>query len=284
MKRFKMWMICLMLCILFCGCGKVFKENKPAIIAQVEEFKGYTRYIGKEEYELCSYFALRDAAEDLSEEEKKERVEAYINRVNAVFYLGNKLGLCEPYSFDVIKLRMEQENEIRKIKKEKGEPIYGLESFSLNTYFQYMLDTVEADLKTYLEGQADNEVIAAARKYFEENKEDFLYREEVVYTSEVAGREETLTADADMISFLGDADPGLADFLLVGEPGEVYEDIAGEGNRRVVIAEVKNSPDTFEHNRDAAIITYIYGPLYTQLIDMVAENNPVTYDTDVIYE
>ena len=55
----------------------------------------------------------------MSEEEKAQKVKEYINSVNAVFYLGEKLGLCEPYSFGEMKLRMEQENASRKAKKQR---------------------------------------------------------------------------------------------------------------------------------------------------------------------
>ena len=277
-KKTLFLIIIMLLCWNISGCSSFSKENKPEIVRQAEELKGYTRYVGQEEYELCYELVSRDLDDNISEDEKKEKVEEYINRVNAIYYLANTLGLCEPYSFDVIKLRMDQENALRKVKKENGEPVYGLESFTLNTYFQYMLDTVEADLKTYLESCVDNEVIARAREYYEENKESFRYREEVVYTSEVGGKEEKLTADSQMINFMGDADPALADFLMAGDVGQVYEDISGEGSRKVVILEIKESEDGFRDNYDAAILSYIYGHLYSELIDTVAENNPVSFD------
>lgn len=281
LKRTLLILICVILGCNMTGCSFFGEGNKPAVVRQVEELKGYTRSVGSEEYELCYELVTRDMEESLAEEEKKEQVESYINRVNAIYYLANSFGLCEPYSFETIKLRMSQENDLRKIKKDNGEPIYGLESFTLNTYFQYMLDTVEADLKTYLESQVDNEVIARARKYYEDNKGSFRYREEVVYTSEVGGKEEKLTADSSMINFLGDADPGLADFLLVGKEGEIYEDISGEGSRKVVIREVKESKDGFEDNYNAAIVAYIHGQLYTELIEMVISNNPVSFENEI---
>ena len=77
--------------------------------------------------------------------------------------MANKFNLCEPYSFQTLKLRLEQENESRKVKKANGEAIYGLEQFTLEQFFQYRLSTAEASLRTYLEGQRDERILKEAK-------------------------------------------------------------------------------------------------------------------------
>lgn len=259
----------------FTACDKAEDKVAKGIIEQVESYQGYQREISKEEYDLYTYFVKREAAEELTDEELADRVEAYANRVNAVFHLANKLNLCEPYSYEVLKLRMEQENEIRKVKKDNGEAIYGLEQFTLENFFQYQLSLVEAEIRTYLEGQVDEEIVKEAKEYYEANKDAFRIREKVVYEVTLAGETKEETADREDINFLQDADPALADYLQLGKEGDSFTDFQGEGERKVVIKEIHENEDGFEKNREAAISYYISQKLYPYLIDTVAKNNPV---------
>lgn len=261
--------------------GKTETQKAESIISRVEAYQGYQRQVHQEEYDLYAYFVEREVSEELSEQEMEKKVKDYANKVNAVFHLANKFNLCEPYSYEVLKLRMEQENEIRKVKKEKGEAIYGLEQFTLEQFFQYRLDTVEADLRTYLEGQSDDTMIGEAQKYYEENKDAFRIREKVVYEMTAEGKNQTVTAERDQINFMGDADPGLADFLEHGELNERYEDIQGDGKREVIIKEITYNESNFESNKEAAVVAYINLQLYEELIQMVAENNPVEFRLNI---
>ena len=152
MKKRKWFLWVLVFSFLFCqlvGCGK--KVEADSLREKVEKYQGFQRLVEEEEYQLYCYFVEREQGHDVTEPEPEEKVREYANEVNAIFHLANKFGLCEPYSYEGIKLRMEQENELRKIKKEKGEAIYGLEKFSLEQFFLYKLGTVEADLRSYLQ-------------------------------------------------------------------------------------------------------------------------------------
>ena len=106
----------------------------------------------------------------------KEKVKEYARKVNAIFFLGDKLGLCEPFSFELLKLRMEQENQSRKLKLENEEIIYGLEQFSLETFYQYTLDNLKTKIHSYLEEHIDAGILNLAKKYYEENKNLFKFR------------------------------------------------------------------------------------------------------------
>lgn len=243
-----------------------------------EEYKGYTRVITQEEYDFYEYFVKRDLSENVNDEELERKVKSYANKINAAFYLGNQLGLCEPYSFEALQLRMEQENSSRQVKLAQGEVIYGLEQFDLQTYFQYTLDNLEASLKGYLEENADDEILKMAETYYEAHEEEFRNRVEVVYEEIIGNTIETVTADADMISYIGKADPGLADFLGIAETGDVYEDEKDYQKRKIILKEITYNEDGFENHADLALYRFVRNELYDQIITKVAENNPLEFE------
>lgn len=275
--------VCLlpMLFCLFAGCENKAKKQEKNLLAVVEEYKGYEREIGQDEYDFYTSFIKRDLTEEVTTLELKQKIEDYANKVNAMFYLANKLGVCEPYSYENLKIRMEQENELRKIKKEEGEAFYGPEQFTLEQFFQYSKDTTEANLRTYLESWTDADTIEKAQVYYEENKEKFRVREAVTYEVTEKNTTQIVTADRIQMNLLANADPGLADFLELGEEKEQYEDVQEEGKRIVIIKEIRYNEEGFEANKEAAISAYIQQCLYQELIEMVAENNPVSFRLEI---
>lgn len=254
------------------------QKKSVSVLDTIDAYRGYTRVVSREEYEFYQYFVERDLSRDVSEEELDELVKAYAGEVNAAFYLGNQLGLCEPYSFEALELHMEQENASRQVKLEQGEAIYGLEQFSLRTYFQYTMDNLQVSLTGYLEENADEEILQMAETYYEEHQEEFRYIEEVVYEQTLGGVTETLTADANTLSYLGKADAALADFLAGSEVGSVYKDIQNQQERYVVLKEIIYSEDSYENHAETALYRFVRNELYDSVIAKVAENNPVEFE------
>lgn len=259
------------------GCSK---EKKSELVSTIKEYKGYIRLVAQEEYEFYEYFVKRNVTDTITEKEFKEQVKKYANEVNAVFYLGNKLNLCEPYSFELLQIRMEQENDIRKVKKEKGEAIYGLEQFNLQNYFQYTLDNLELDIIEYILQNADEAIVDDAEAYFERNKASFKVRESVVYESTIDGETNEVTAAREELNFMGKSDMGLADFLETAEIGEEYEDTLNGSQRKVVVKEITYYEPEFKENESAMIQNYIQAELYPELIETVAKNNQVEFELD----
>ena len=244
MKKRSLSAICIVVIAAFVTTLFITKEQKEKTSTLLEglySYQGYTRVISEEEMEFYRYFVERDLPNDTDENEITEKVKEYANEVNAIFYLGNKLGFCEPYSFDALKLRMEQENTERKISLEQGEVVYGLEEFSLEIYFQYVMDNVESDLQSFLEENADEGIYSRAETYYQEHEEEFIYRKEVTYEQTLDGVTQTLTADVDTLSLLGKTDTAMADFLQMAESGEIYEDTTEEGERRILLKEITYS-------------------------------------------
>lgn len=281
MKKKSLSAICIVVIAAFVTTLFITKEQKEKTSTLLEglySYQGYTRVISEEEMEFYRYFVERDLPNDTDENEITEKVKEYANEVNAIFYLGNKLGFCEPYSFDALKLRMEQENTERKISLEQGEVVYGLEEFSLEIYFQYVMDNVESDLQSFLEENADEGIYSRAETYYQEHEEDFIYRKEVTYEQTLDGVTQTLTADVDTLSLLGKTDTAMADFLQMAESGEIYEDTTEEGERRILLKEITYSDKGYENNVEMALYRVVRDELYDEVIKTVAMNNPVSFE------
>lgn len=248
------------------------------MLDSIEQFRGITHVVSQEEVEFYRYFVERDLPNDISEEEIALRTDEYIKYVNAIFYLANKWGISEPYSFELLELRMQQENQQRKIKIESGEVVYGLQQFTLETYFQYRLSNLETDLCQYLEQNIDKEILQLAKKYYKENKEKFRYRTKVTYELMVDNKSEIISVDASQLNLLGKTDGALADFLLLGEIGQSYEDVFNGKTRKVVLRGIIFNEDGFENSKEIIIYKYIREELLDMIIKRITVNNPIEYE------
>lgn len=269
--------IILLIALTGVGCRKREEENIPEMMELVGDYQGYTRTIGGEEFEFYQYFVEREASERTGEEELRGQVMEYANKVNAIFFFGNKLELCEPYSFELLKLRMQQENDRRQLRLEKGEPVYGLEQFDLSSYFQYTIENLENSIISYLTDAAGEETVREAKDYFKEHSSERKIRTEVVYELLAGEKKETVTADREQLNFMGKADKGLADFLETAEIGACFEDDQDGDLRKVTVKEIHYEEADLEKQPEAAVENYIYEVVYPQLIEKIAQENPLEY-------
>lgn len=269
--------IILLIALTGVGCRKREEENIPEMMELVGDYQGYTRTIGGEEFEFYQYFVEREASERTGEEELRGQVMEYANKVNAIFFIGNKLELCEPYSFELLKLRMQQENDRRQLRLEKGEPVYGLEQFDLSSYFQYTIENLENSIISYLTDAAGEETVREAKDYFKEHSSERKIRTEVVYELLAGEKKETVTADREQLNFMGKADKGLADFLETAEIGACFEDDQDGDLRKVTVKEIHYEEADLEKQPEAAVENYIYEVVYPQLIEKIAQENPLEY-------
>lgn len=255
-------------------------DDVNQVIEDLKNYQGYTRVVKQEEYEFYKYFVERNIGTEISSEEMDEKVKAYINEVNAVFYLGNQYGLCEPYSFELLKLRMEQENESRKVKQKEEEVVYGLTEFTLETYFQYVYTNLETDIQDYLADNSGGQMIQDAKNWYEEGMKDSQIVESITYQVTQDGVTEKLVADQTQLKFLGKADMGLADFLSAAKVNDRYEDDQTGSYREVVVLDIQYTKEDFEGNELAVIVDYIRQKVYPMVIEQVKEQNPVEFQLD----
>lgn len=255
-------------------------DDTNQVIEDLKNYQGYTRVVKQEEYEFYQYFVERNIGTEISSEEMDEKVKAYINEVNAVFYLGNQYGLCEPYSFELLKLRMEQENESRKVKQKEEEVVYGLTEFTLETYFQYVYTNLETDIQDYLADNSGGQMIQDAKNWYEDSMKDSQIVESITYQVTQDGVTEKLVADQTQLKFLGKADMGLADFLSTAKVNDRYEDDQTGSYREIVVLDIQYTKEEFEGNELAVIADYIRQKVYPMVIEQVKEQNPVEFQLD----
>lgn len=258
----------------------VVKEGPPketSLLETLEGYKGYIRQVAQEEYNFYTELVKRDLTQDLSEEDLEAQVKEYINTVNATFYLGNQLGLCESYSFHGLQIQMQHENDSRKIKKEKGEPIYGLEQFDLTSYFQYVMSNLEVDLVDYLVKHADNTLIAQAKAYFEANAEAYREVASITYNVTENGKTTLHTVSQEEVRTLQNQDGELFDFLEEAEQGDLFTYEVAGSERRVGVVSIEYRDTVFEESKSAILRDFIQGQVYENLIATVAKNNPVEF-------
>lgn len=267
--------VIVLMCVSLFGCQSAKEDS---LVETLSSYQGYVRVVSQEEYDFYRYFVERDAGAKLSQEDLDEKVKAYTNQVNATFFLGNKLGLYEPYSFNLLQIRMEQENDNRKVKLEQGEAVYGLEQFDLYTYFQYELSNLKIDIQSYILEHCDSQIKRQAEVHYNSNKENYVVRDMVEYQITIDDETESVVADRTQLKFLGSADSGLADFLVNADLNETYEDVWNGKQRSVVVTDVEYQEISFKENEMSAIENYIEAKLYPSLIDEIAKNNPVEFD------
>lgn len=265
------------LVILIAGVVREGRPKEQSLLETVEAYKGYTREVGREEYDFYAALVKRDLTEEISEEALDERVKEYANTVNATFFLGNKLGLCEPYSFQNLQTQMQNENNARKLKKEKGEPIYGLEQFELNGYFQYVISNLKIDLVDYLTEHADSAMIEQAKAHYEENREAYRQLSSITYRMTENGETTIKNQSREELRSLQNTDGELLDLLAEASEGDVFSYEWNGSLREVEVTAVIYQDSSFEENRTTALRAYVEGQVYDGLIAKAAEDNPVSF-------
>lgn len=266
------------LVILIVSVAREGQPKETSLLETLEGYKGYIRQVGQEEYDFYTALVMRDLTEELSAEELDAKVKEYINTVNATFYLGNRLGLCESYSFQGLQNQMQHENDSRKMKKEKGEPIYGLEQFDLTSYFQYVKSNLEVELMNYLVEHADNTLIEQAKAYFEADPDAYREVASITYHVTENGQTTLHTASQEEIRTLQNQDGELFDFLAEAEQGDSFTYEVAGSEREVEVISIEYQGTTFEESQTTILRDYIQEQVYKNLIATIAKNNPVEFD------
>ncbi|WP_149466338.1 hypothetical protein [Paenibacillus antarcticus] len=253
------------------------EEAQPSITDEIFSYSGYTRVIEKQEYDFYEYLAQREM-DDISDSKLlAQNTKELAQTANAQFYLGNKLGLHEPYSFENMQVQMKLENARRKISQEKGQAIYGPESFDIYRYYQYVFSNLEVDIIDYIARHADESMDKKARLYFEENKDKYDHPEQIVYLITENGEEEEHTIDWRQLSSLEKADSELAQFLREGGEYQQFSYNFGSIKRNVKIHSVTYMKTDFEHQKNLIVSDFLRSGYYKELLKEVEMNNPIVF-------
>lgn len=257
------------------------EEKQPGITEQILAYSGYSRVIGQQEYDCYEYLAKREM-DDVSDKALLAHHTKYLAQTaNAQFYLGNKLGLYGPYSFENLQEQMKHENAERAMKKEQGQAIYGPEVFDIYTYYQYVSSNLEVDIIDYLASSADASMLAKARTYFEENKKDYNHPEQVVYSLSENAKSEVYTIDWRQLISLESADSQLAHFLKEGSDNQEWSYVFGSLKRNVKIHSVTYVKTDFEQQKAYIVSDFLKDGYYKELLQEVAKNNPMSFSENI---
>lgn len=253
-------------------------ENSPSggLMEELAAYRGYSRTVSQEEYDF-----FREIAEDSrpAGEDADMYTKAYINRVNAKFYLGSRMGLCDPFDYAAMKLRTEQENTIRAAKVADGQTVYGVTGFTPASYFRYVEADLDAAIVTYMKDHVDKGMEEQAEDYFNAHSDAFLQLESITYQVEENGKRETVTAERATLRNMENSDGTLSDFLYSAQPGDSMDYQTPEGvERRVTLVETATQMPTFDEARDAALDAWLRAEVLDGLYATIAENNPVQFD------
>lgn len=280
-KNYKMWLVVpVFLFFLLVGSGLVKSGNleEDSLLLQMQSKQGYIRTVGNEEYEFFKKLVDRDQPDDITEEELDALTREKVNRVNAEFMLASQMDLCNPYSFESFRRDMENENNQRKLKKEKKEVFYGPEKFDLITYFNYILSNHKLDMVTFIMENADAQVMEGSRAYFEEFSEKYLTIKEIKYLLSENSEQQEMIIKREELSTLEKTDSTLFEFLYYGEINDTMDYMYNNHQRTVQIISVEYEELSFENNIERVVRDYITNVYLEDWIQRIEENSPVEFN------
>ncbi len=256
------------------------------LVRGLERKSGLIRTVGQDEFQFYQNISERDDTtrinstnieNDQQSERNIQNTKDFINRVNAEFYIANQLGLCEPYSFKSFQRGMEKENNLRKIKKERGEVFYGPEQFNLTSYYTYVSSNLKLKTADKIIQSADSKMVDEAKQYFAKNKAKYDSISNIRYELSENGTVTTKELKQSDFITLKTTDGELFDFLYRGKNGEEKEYSLNDRMRKVKILSKSMDQSTFENSESTVMRDYVTLVYYDWLVDTVAKNNPVQF-------
>ena len=253
------------------GCSE---NKKPDIISDIEGVKGYVRTVSEEEKEFYRGILGKSVSQD---EDLEKAVEEKINEDNALYLISNKMGLTQPYSFQLLQDNLEKENRTRKAKLQQGIIFYGKEEFTLEEYYNWNLSNIKTDVVESLYSSCGDYYRDDCEKYYNENKEEYMEISEVTYIIEENGETQEKTITEEELSSLANTDGDLFTALYNGEEGQTTVLENSDESRKVQIVSKEHTTSTFEEAYVMVMRDYLTNCVLQDLIDMVAQANPVDY-------
>lgn len=282
-KRVLLWTLlgvaAVAVAVLLAVLWKGGRASSGGLLEELASYRGYSRTVSREEVDFFRSLVEDDCpdGEDLDAYTKE-----YIGLVDAKFYLGSRLGLCDRFDYDALQLRVEQENTIRAAKIADGQTVYGVTSFTPASYFRYLEAELDADIVAYLASHADKGMEKRAEDYFNAHPDAFRQLDSITYQVEENGESTTVTAERTTLRNLENSDASLSDFLYSAQPGDTMDDQSPEGTaRRVTLVETATQMPTFDEARSTALDSWLRAEALDSLYATLAENNPVQFDPNV---
>ena len=214
---------------------------------------------------------------NLSQEELEAAAQDYITQVNAVYWLGSELGLCEPFDFGVLQQDWEDENAQRESKRQTGEVYYGPDTLTLDVYFPYQYSALQSDIVRTILDRRDEALVADARAFYQANPDMFTQVTAVDYEIIQGGETTRHTIPAEEFRFYGQSNPLLMDFLSAAQDGEETVLTAGETEYTVKRLGVTTELLDFEENERTIVEIFLNQERMGQWLAQIAAEHPVLF-------
>lgn len=229
--------------------------------------------ISDEEYQFYREIVEREyKGKDLQELENKTK--EYAREIYAQFGLGEKYGICKPYSYESLKMDMESENQLRQAKQDAGEVVYGALEYTLDGYLQYTFSNLKIQTVEYLVKNHDAELEKKAEAYFKKYPDKFQRVEEITYRL----GEDTKTVTWAELPTLEKTDSELFEYLYYGDEGDEFtlsereEAIDGE-----VLKKTMKTMD-FVKDKSSVLKIYISDVYYEELLKQAEAEYPLEFE------
>ena len=238
--------------------------------------KSEKRKAGADEVEFFQEQVQRNVS-NLSEEELRKTTLAYMNEVNAVYWLGSQLDLCEPFDFAQLQKECETENEDRESKKQSGEVYYGPDSLTLDIYFPYKYSALQSEIFQKILDERDKKLVADARKFYDKNPDIFTKLTAVTYEATTGGETTEHTITSDQFKAFGQSNPQLMDFLAIAEDGEKMTIDSGDAEYVVKKTGITTEKVEFEENERMVVEMFLNHEQFAKWIEQIAKRHEVEF-------
>ena len=249
------------------------KETARAAFPLLEELSALQadRTVSAEEQAFFAELLRKDGQDPTA-----EAVQQYAAEINATFYLGSRMDLCEPFTYETLRYRTEAENNDRAMKKLTGQLYYGPDAFSEVGYFEYRYSRLHSDMITWLADRRDDAMTQAARDFYDTHQEQFTGVKSVTYQITEDGVTKTKTMDNTLFRTMGQSDPALMDCLERSEIGEKTELTDGTG-RVVEKLEMETELLPFAEQERYVVEIWLAQEVLDALIGAVAANTTLVF-------
>ena len=231
--------------------------------------------IGEEEIDFYEAIITRNN-KYLSSDELRDEVKNYAEEVYAQFYLGEEYGLCNPFSYEALKMSVEAENNNRAARKDSKDVVYGVTNYSLDQFLNYELSNLKLNIVDYLVKNHDINIEKKAKKYFKNNAKDF---EEIKTIRYKIGNEIEI-ADKNSLKMIEKTSPELFENLYNLKIGEKF---CVEVNSEIINCEIidkEMSLLNFNDEKEVVLRRYISDVYYWELVNSVKEFNKIELIND----
>lgn len=214
--------------------------------------------------------------EDISDDDLKE----FISRYHAEFYLAQYVGVREDDSYEGLKEEWQKENASRQEMKQKGEIFYGPVEYEFSDYFEYIYSNLKLKNIEELVARADEQLIADAKVYYEENSADYDDLLSVTCMLSDGERTEEKVFSYDDIKSLQKTNEMVLNFIMDAEIGESME--YQNGDKTVTLQLLSKEIDHREFKEMQGVIMkdYVQREFYDEFISEIAEHLKISFDKD----